>query len=117
VESSAHESYKHAIVGAADSGTVLFAKKIAPVRALKNRWVEEVRAAEARGATREDLERVYGHHRSRLGILEGDVDQGELEMGQSSGVIHEILPAAEVVRRFVQEFEAGRARIQSLESR
>lgn len=114
VESSAHASYKQAIVGASDSGTVLFAKKIAPVRALKNRWVEEVRAAESQGVSREELERVYGQSHSRRGILEGDLEEGELEMGQSSGLVHEILPAAEVVRRFVQEFEAGAARLRRL---
>ncbi|HYQ88969.1 MAG TPA: nitronate monooxygenase [Candidatus Binatia bacterium] len=116
VESSAHASYKEAIVGARDSGTALFAKKIAPVRALKNRWVDEVRAAESHGASREELERVYGHSRSRRGILEGDLEDGELEMGQSSGLVHEILPAAEVVARLVAEFEEARTRIQSLES-
>jgi enoyl-[acyl-carrier protein] reductase II len=115
-ESSAHASYKNAIVGAADGGTALFAKKIAPVRALRNRWVDEVRAAESHGASREDLERVYGHSHSRRGILEGDLEEGELEMGQSSGLVHEILPAAEVVARLVAEFEEARARIQSLES-
>jgi enoyl-[acyl-carrier protein] reductase II len=116
VESSAHASYKEAIVGARDSGTALFAKKIAPVRALRNRWVDEVRAAESHGASREELERVYGHSRSRRGILEGDLEDGELEMGQSSGLVHEILPAAEVVARLVAEFEEARSRIQSLES-
>jgi len=116
VESSAHASYKEAIVGARDSGTALFAKKIAPVRALKNRWVDEVRVAESHGASREELERVYGHSRSRRGILEGDLEDGELEMGQSSGLVHEILPAAEVVARLVAEFEEARTRIQSLES-
>ena len=111
LESSAHDSYKQAIVGALDSGTVLFAKKIAPVRALKNSWVEEVRAAEQKGATREELEHVYGHHHSRMGILEGDLEAGELEMGQSSGLVHEVLRAADVVRRFVEEFEAARKRL------
>lgn len=113
VESSAHDTYKQAIVGASDSGTVLFAKKIAPVRALKNRWVEEVRAAESRGSSREELERVYGQSHSRRGILEGDLEEGELEMGQSSGLVHEILPAAEVVRKLVQEFETGAARMRA----
>jgi len=111
VESSSHPRYKEAVVGAPDSGTVLFAKKIAPVRALKNRWVEEVRAAESRGATREELLTVYGRSHSRRGILEGDLEEGELEMGQSSGLIRDILPAAEVVRRFVAEYEAARARL------
>jgi len=110
-ESSSHASYKRAIVGAPDTGTALFAKKIAPVRALKNRWVDEVRAAESHGASREELERVYGHSHSRRGILEGDREEGELEMGQSSGLVHEILPAAEVVRRFAEEFEAGASRL------
>lgn len=106
-ESSAHENYKRAVVDAADGGTTLFAKKIAPVRALKNPWVERVRDAESRGATREELEQVYGSKHARLGILEGDVAEGELEAGQSSGLIHEILPAAEVVRRFVAAYEAA----------
>jgi len=115
VESSSHQRYKEAIVGAPDSGTALFAKKIAPVRALKNRWVEEVRAAEALGATREQLEKVYGRSHSRRGILEGDLEEGELEMGQSSGLIHEVLSASEVVAQFVREFEKSKARIQSLD--
>jgi len=114
VESSAHQHYKDAIAAAPDSGTVLFAKKIAPVRALKNRWVEEVRTAESRGANREELERVYGHSRSRRGILEGDLEEGELEMGQSSGIIRRVLPAAEVVKELVQEFADGRARLERL---
>jgi enoyl-[acyl-carrier protein] reductase II len=114
VESSAHENYKRAIVGAGDSGTVLFAKKIAPVRALKNKWVDEVRAAESQGATREELERVYGHHHSRIGILEGDLESGELEMGQSSGLVKEVIPAALVVKEFVAAYEAQLQRITRL---
>jgi enoyl-[acyl-carrier protein] reductase II len=113
-ESSAHEDYKKAIVGAGDSGTALFAKKIAPVRALKNRWVDEVRAAELRGATREELEHAYGHHRSRRGILEGDLEEGELEMGQSSGLIREVLPVADVVKEFVLDYEKGLTRLSGL---
>ncbi len=114
VESSSHQRYKEAIVGASDSGTALFAKKIAPVRALINPWVIRVREAEAGGANRGELEEVYGHSHSRRGILEGDIEEGELEMGQSSGLIHEVLPAAEVVRRFVEEFEAGAARLRQI---
>jgi len=113
-ESSAHTTYKEAVMAAPDSATVLFAKRIAPVRAIKNPWVERVRAAEAEGATREELETVYGSSHSRRGILDGDAEEGELEAGQSSGLIREILPAAEVVRRFVAEFEAGSRRITEL---
>ena len=114
LESSAHIRYKEAVVAAGDSGTSLFAKKIAPVRALINPFVQRVREAEARGASREELEEIYGSSHSRRGILEGDLDDGELEAGQSSGLIREILPAAEVVRRFVTEFEAGAAKLHAL---
>lgn len=113
-ESSAHRKYKESVVSAADSGTALFAKKIAPVRAIINPFVLRVREAEARGATREELEAVYGRSASRRGILEGDVDEGELEAGQSSGLIHDIVPAAEVVRRFVDEYERALARLNGL---
>ena len=115
-ESSSHPLYKEAVVAAGDAATVLFAKRIAPVRAIKNPWVERVRQAEAQGATREQLEEVYGRSHSRRGILEGDVDEGELEAGQSSGLIRDVIPAAEVVRRFIEEYERALSRVRSLGS-
>jgi enoyl-[acyl-carrier protein] reductase II len=111
VESSAHENYKRALVAASDTGTALFAKRIAPVRAIVNPFVERVRDAERRGAPQEELAEIYGRSHSRRGILEGDVEDGELEAGQSSGLVREILPAAEVVRRFIHGYEAARARL------
>jgi enoyl-[acyl-carrier protein] reductase II len=114
VESSSHPNYKEAVVKSSDSGTMLFAKKIAPVRAIINPFVQRVREAEARGATREELEVVYGRSASRRGILEGDLEEGELEAGQSSGLISDVVPAAEVVHRFVEEYEAGLARLERL---
>ena len=113
-ESSSHPRYKEAVVRATDAGTALFAKKIAPVRALVNPWVSRVREAEARGATREELAGVYGSSHARRGILEGDVEEGELEMGQSSGLVREILPAREVVRRMVEGFEGALDRVSAL---
>jgi enoyl-[acyl-carrier protein] reductase II len=110
-ESSAHENYKEAVVRAGDSATALFAKRIAPVRAIINPFVQRVREAEARCAPQEELLEVYGRSASRRGILEGDLEDGELEAGQSSGLVHEILPAAEVVRRMVAEYEAARGRL------
>jgi enoyl-[acyl-carrier protein] reductase II len=109
-ESSSHENYKRAVVESGDGATVLFAKKIAPVRAIKNPWVERVRAAEAAGATREELMEIYGGKHARRGILEGDLEEGELEAGQSSGLIRDVVPAAEVVRRFVEGYERARSR-------
>jgi len=110
-ESSSHPQYKSAIVASGDTATVLFAKAIAPVRAIRNPWVERVRRAEAGGASREELEQVYGRSHSRRGILEGDLEEGELEAGQSSGLIHDVVPAAEIVRRFVEEYERELARL------
>lgn len=110
-ESSSHPRYKEAVVQANDAATVLFAKRIAPVRAIRNPWVERVRDVESRGASREQLEEVYGRSHARRGILEGDVDEGELEAGQSSGLIHDVVPAAVVVRRMVDEYERGLERL------
>lgn len=115
-ESSSHPLYKEAVVAAGDAATVLFAKRIAPVRAIKNPWVDRVRQAEAAGVPREELEEIYGRSHSRRGILEGDLNEGELEAGQSSGLIHDVIPAAEVVRRFVTEYEQALSRVRSVES-
>ena len=112
-ESSSHPQYKSAVVAASDTATVLFAKAIAPVRAIRNPWVDRVRQAEAEGASRDELEQVYGRSHSRRGILEGDLEEGELEAGQSSGLISDVIPAAEVVRRFVAEYEESLARVRS----
>lgn len=113
-ESSAHPAYKEAVVRASDTGTMLFAKRIAPVRAIVNPFVQRVREAEARGAPREELEEIYGRSHSRRGILEGDLEEGELEAGQSSGLIHEVLPAAETVRRLIEELRATLTRLGSM---
>ena len=110
-ESSSHQNYKEAVVRAGDKDTALFAKKIAPVRAIINPFVDRVREAESRCVSREELSEVYGRSASRRGILEGDLEAGELEAGQSSGIVREILPAAEVVRRFVEEYETGLKRL------
>jgi enoyl-[acyl-carrier protein] reductase II len=110
-ESSSHANYKEAVVRAADNGTALFAKRIAPVRAILNPFVQRVRDAEARCVPQEELLEVYGRSASRKGILEGDLENGELEAGQSSGLVREVLPAAEVVRRMVAEYGAVRTRL------
>jgi enoyl-[acyl-carrier protein] reductase II len=110
-ESSAHENYKRAVVDAGDAGTALFAKRIAPVRAIINPFVSRVREAEARCATQEELVSVYGRSASRKGILEGDLVDGELEAGQSSGLVRDVAPAAEVVQRMVAEYVAARSRL------
>ena len=111
VESSAHENYKQAVVRAGDGDTVFTLKKLAPVRMLRNPFAARALAAERGGASKEELEALLGRKRERMGIFEGDTEEGELEAGQSSGLVKEILPAAEVVRRMMDGYYVTRQRI------
>ncbi len=102
-ESSAHDRYKQAVVDAADTATVLTLKTLTPVRLIRNAFAVEALAAERGGAPVETMRELLGTKRERRGIFEGDLEGGELEAGQGAGLIHELLPAAEVVRRLVAE--------------
>ena len=104
VESSAHMNYKQAVVDAGDNATLLTMKSLTPVRLIRNRFALAASEAERNCATPDEMRELLGVKRERRGIFEGDLDEGELEAGQSSGLVHEILPAAEVVRRMVREF-------------
>jgi enoyl-[acyl-carrier protein] reductase II len=110
VESSAHERYKRAIVEAKEGDTALTLKKISPVRMMKNPFAVTALQQEASGKSREELKALLGSGRERMGIFEGNWEEGEFEMGQSSALIDEILPASEVVRRTMEEFEEARKR-------
>jgi enoyl-[acyl-carrier protein] reductase II len=105
-ESSAHENYKKAVVGAGDGGTVLTLRKLAPVRMIRTPFALKAVQAERDGATREELESLLGRGREMMGIFEGNIEEGEFEAGQSSGLVKEILPAREVVRRMMEEYRA-----------
>ena len=113
-ESSAHEAYKNAVMHAGDTGTVLTLKALTPVRLLKNEFAMQALAAERAGASADELRELLGAKRERRGIFEGDLEGGELEAGQSSGLVHEILPAAEVVARMVREFHTATSRLAAL---
>lgn len=106
LESSSHENYKKAVIEATDSGTVLTLKKVAPVRLVKTPFALKVLEAERHGATKEELEQLLGRKREMTGIFEGNLDDGEIEAGQSSGLVKEILPAGEVVRRTMEGYYA-----------
>jgi enoyl-[acyl-carrier protein] reductase II len=106
VESSAHADYKNAVVDAGDAGTILTLKSLTPVRLIRNRFAMQAIEAERSCMPVEEIRELLGRKRERRGIFEGDLDEGELEAGQSSGLVHEILPAAEVVERLVREFRA-----------
>jgi len=111
VESSAHERYKQAIVEAKDRDTILTLKKIAPVRLIKNPFALYAQKEESLGKSKDELLQLLGIGRERKGIFEGNWEEGEFEMGQSSGLVKEILPAAEVVRNTIREFEEAKGKM------
>jgi enoyl-[acyl-carrier protein] reductase II len=111
-EASSHPDFKQAIVEADDTATVLTLKKVAPVRFKKNAFA--LRAMEAVGATREEQIELLGRKREMRGIFEGDLNEGELEMGQSSGLVDEILSCEEVVQKLIAEYESAKARVDSI---
>lgn len=105
-ESSAHEAFKQAIVNAGDGSTSLSMKKLMPVRLLKNAFYEKVKAAELAGADRETLKEILGRARAKKGMFEGDMEEGELEIGQVAALINTIKPAAEIIEEIMEEFNS-----------
>lgn len=103
-EASSHDAFKQAVLGAGEGDTQLSLKKLAPVRLLKNPFYQLVAQAEARGATVEELKELLGRARAKKGMFEGDLENGELEIGQVSCLVKNMLPAAEIVRNFREEF-------------
>lgn len=101
-ESNAHRAFKERVVEAAEGETHLTLKEITPVRLLDNGFAREVAEAYARGATVEELRTLLGRGRAKRGMREGDLEQGELEIGQVSGRIRDILPAAAIVEELAQ---------------
>jgi enoyl-[acyl-carrier protein] reductase II len=105
VESSAHPNFKSYITTIGPTDTMLCLKKLVPVRLAKNAFFREVEKAEAAGASKEALEQLLGKGRARQGMLEGDTEQGELEIGQVSGLIDDIPTVAELFSRFRAEYQ------------
>ncbi len=103
-ESSAHQQFKNAVLHAGDGATALTLKELTPVRLIKNDFYQKVEQATQRGAGKEELSELLGRGRAKKGMFEGDLDEGELEIGQVSASIHEIKPAAEIVAEMVAEF-------------
>ena len=111
VESSASERYKQAVVDAQDGATVLAFRKLSPLRVLKTPFALRAMQEEAAGKSKEELRELNGKGRERLGIFDGDWEEGEFEMGQSSGLVKGVLPAADVVANVVCGYEQARDRI------
>jgi enoyl-[acyl-carrier protein] reductase II len=114
LESSAHEKFKQTVVEATEDATILTLKKLTPVRLIKNAFYETIKQAEENNASVEELRQILGKGRSKKGIFEGDLVEGELEIGQISGLIKEILPAQTIVENLITEFETAKSKIQTL---
>ena len=106
-ESSAHLSFKERIISSDEGDTKLAMKKLVPVRLLKNKFADEISQAEAEGANRILLLELLGKARAKLGMFEGDMENGELEIGQVSAMLNKIKPAAKILEEIWQEFQAG----------
>ncbi|WP_298246500.1 nitronate monooxygenase [uncultured Christiangramia sp.] len=104
-EASSHQNFKDMVVKAKEGDTVLTLKELAPVRLLKNKFFEDVQELYTKSPSKEDLTSLLGRARAKKGMYEGDLEEGELEIGQISGLINEIKPAAEIVKEMISEFE------------
>lgn len=110
-ESSAHEMFKKSVIAVTDGDTALSLKKLIPVRLVKNDFYLRVKELENSGANREELMELLGRGRAKLGMFEGDMQEGELEIGQIAGLINEIKPAAVILEDILKEFEEERLKL------
>ncbi|MAT89086.1 MAG: nitronate monooxygenase [Flavobacteriaceae bacterium] len=113
-EASSHRAFKEQVVAAQEGATQLTLKELAPVRLLKNKFFEDVMQLYTQQPTKEDLQKLLGRARAKRGMFEGDLEEGELEIGQIAGLIHDILPAATIVENMICEFNEAKTSIPSL---
>lgn len=110
-ESSAHINFKNRVINTKEGETILTLKQLTPVRLIKNKFCEDVRDAEAKGATVEDMKKILGKARSKRGMFEGDLEEGELEIGQVASLFKEIKPAAQIIEDIIYEFLKAKSEI------
>jgi enoyl-[acyl-carrier protein] reductase II len=107
-ESSAHQNFKDMIVDAKDGDTHLTLKELAPVRLLKNKFYQELQELYQQNPSKEQLKELLGRARAKKGMFEGDLDNGELEIGQIAGLIHKIKPAKVVLEEIIEEYNSSK---------
>lgn len=112
-ESSAHAAFKNVVVDAKEGDTQLTLKELAPVRLVKNKFYNDVQELYKKGPTVEELKTLLGRARAKKGMFEGDLIEGELEIGQISGLIHDIKPVAEIVTDIVEEYREAKENIKN----
>lgn len=113
-ESSAHKDFKQVVVDAKEGDTQLTLKELAPVRLIKNKFFNEVQELYKIAPTPEQLIKLLGRARAKRGMFEGDLEEGELEIGQIAGLIHDVKPVAQIVEDMVTEFEQAKANVAHL---
>jgi enoyl-[acyl-carrier protein] reductase II len=111
IEASSHELFKQKVVEAKEGDTHLTLKELAPVRLIKNKFYSEVQEAYANGVSAEELKTLLGRGRAKQGMFEGNMEEGELEIGQVSALIHDIKPAAQIVEDMMQEFHEAKKEV------
>ncbi|MDQ3843210.1 MAG: nitronate monooxygenase, partial [Bacteroidota bacterium] len=104
-EASVHTAFKNAVINAVEGDTLLSIKKLTPVRLLKNKFFHQIQEAEQRGATADELKQLLGRSRAKKGMFEGNLDEGELEIGQVSALVNSVMPADQIVKNIWSEFE------------
>lgn len=113
-ESSSHQAFKKMVVDAKEGDTMLTLKELAPVRMLKNKFFNDVMELYAKNSKKEELIELLGRARAKKGMFEGDLEEGELEIGQIAGLIHDIKPAAQIVAEMISEFETAKKEVAEL---
>jgi len=108
IESSSHNNFKETIVKVKEGDTQLTLKELAPVRLIKNKFYNDVQELYEKCPSKEDLVQLLGRARAKKGMFEGDLEEGELEIGQIAGLIHEILPVEKIIQQMITEFEIAR---------
>lgn len=108
VESSAHDNFKQTVIETKEGDTQLTLKELAPVRLIKNKFYNDVQELYSKCPSKEDLEALLGKRRAKRGMFEGDLVEGELEIGQIAGLIHEVKPVQEIFEMLLKEFETAK---------
>ncbi len=113
-ESSSHQAFKQAIIDTKEGDTQLTLKELAPVRLIKNKFFNEVQELYKKGPTVDEIKELLGRARAKKGMFEGDLDEGELEIGQIAGLIHDIKPTSLIVEEIISEFEEAKQKATNL---
>lgn len=114
VESSAHDNFKQTIIQLEEGGTQLTLKELAPVRLIKNKFYNDIQELYAKCPTPEELKNLLGRARAKKGMFEGDLVEGELEIGQIAGIINDIKPVASIIKEVITEFEVAKKEVINL---